>query len=309
MYDIIILGGGAAGLAAAAYALNKQLAVVLIAEDVGGKAGVQQHLRNQPGEEELIGADAVQLLSRRVAARLGAVLHDRVMEVAKTNGIFQIETQHHGVLEGRAVLIATGAAPLPLDVPGARKLVNYGLGYSITTHAHLLDGKTAAVIGTTSRALRGALELANLGANVYLITPDASAMTTPLARTLRRVPRVTLFERYQVLEIAGATNVEHVVVAQDDERSSLRVDAVFADLGLLPNSGVVRRIAQVDAAGFVRIDERNMTSLPGLFAAGDVTTMLAENILVAIGDGTRAGVSAYEYLLAQPQLVEASPAD
>jgi thioredoxin reductase (NADPH) len=309
MYDMIILGGGAAGLAAAAYALNKQLDVVLITEDLGGKAGTQQQLHNHPGEEALLGADMVQLLARRVAARAGAVLHDRVTGITKVSGIFRIETQHHTRLEARVVLVATGAAPLPLDVPGAQKLVNYGVGYSITTHAHLLEGKTVAVVGTTARALLGAVELATIGAYVYLIAPDAKGMTTPLGRRLRHMPQVTVFDGYQVLQIAGTTNVEHLVARRDDEEAILRVDAVFADLGLLPNSGVVRQLIPVDPDGFIWVDDRNMTALPGLFAAGDVTTAFAENILVAAGDGTRAAISAYTYLLGQKPQPEAEPAD
>jgi len=309
MHDIIILGGGAAGLAAAAYAQNKQLDVLVIADETGGKAGTQQHLLNQPGDEELLGADVVQLLARRVAARAGTLLHDRAIGVAKLHRIFQVETQHHGMLQAQVVLVATGAVPLPLDVPGAQKLINHGIGYSITTHAHLLPDKTAAVIGTTSRALRGAVELANRGAQVYLIAPDATGMTTPLAQVLRHTAGVTVFERYQVKQIVGETNVEHMVIERDNEQSYLRVDAVFADLGLLPNSGVVRRIAQVDADGFLLVDEQLMTTLPGLFAAGDVTTAFAENILVAIGEGTRAAISAHEYLLARTPCYAAEPAE
>jgi thioredoxin reductase (NADPH) len=309
MYDMIILGGGAAGLAAATYAHGKQRDVVLIAEEVGGKAGTQQHLQNQAGEEELLGAEAVQLLARRITAHDGAVIRDRVTRVAKVNGIFQVETQRHGRQQSQVVIVATGASPLPLDVPGARKLVNHGVGYSVTTHAHLLSDKIAVVIGSTNRALRGVIELANIGAQVYLITPDPAGMNTPLARAVRQVPGVTLFEHYQVKEIGGASSVEQIVVERDGEQSVLRVDAVFADLGLLPNSGVVRPIVQLDPDGFIVVDDQYMTSLPGLFAAGDVTSALAEQILIAIGDGTRAAVSAYGYLLAHPTLAEAAPAD
>jgi thioredoxin reductase len=249
------------------------------------------------------------LLARRVAVHEGAVLRDRVTSVAKVNRLFQVETQRHGRQQSQVVLVATGASPLPLDVPGAKQLANYGIGYSITTHAHLLAGKTAAVIGSTDRALRGVIELANIGAQVYLITPDATGMRTSLAHALRQVPGVTVLERYQVKEIVGATSVEQIVIAQDGEQSMLQVDAVFADLGLLPNSGVVRRIVQVDPDGFIWVDDQQMTTLEGLFAAGDVTTALAENILIAIGDGTRAAVSAYGYLLTHPALVEAEAAD
>jgi thioredoxin reductase (NADPH) len=309
MYDMIILGGGAAGLAAAAYAQSKQRNVLLIAEEVGGKAGTQQQLQHQVGEEEILGAESVQLLARRVATHAGAVLHDRVTSVAKVNRIFHVETQQHGRQESQVVLVATGASPLPLDVPGAKQLVNHGIGYSITTHAHLLAGKTAAVIGSTNRALRGVIELAQIGAHVYLITPDATGLSTPFAHALRQMPGVTLLERYQVKQVIGTTSVEQIVIAQDGEQSVLQVDAVFADLGLLPNSGVVRRIVKVDPDGFIWVDDQHMTSLAGLFAAGDVTTAFAEQILIAIGDGVRAAVSAYGYVLTHPALVEAEAAD
>jgi thioredoxin reductase len=309
MYHVIILGGGAAGLAAAAYLHSKQRDVLLIAEEVGGKAGTQQQLHQQAGEEEILGADALQLLARRVTAHSGAVLHDRVTSVAKINGVFQVETQQHGRQESLAVLVATGASPLPLNVPGAKQFVNHGIGYSITTHAHMLAGKTAAVIGSSDRALRGVIELANIGAQVYLITPDATGLSTAFAHALRQVPGVTLLERYQVKQVIGTTSVEQIVIAQDGEQSALQVDAVFADLGLLPNSGIVRRIAKVDPDGFIWVDDQHMTSLSGLFAAGDVTTAFAEQILIAIGDGVRAAVSAYGYVLTHPALIEAEAAD
>jgi len=309
MFDLIILGGGAAGLAAAAYAHSKQLDVRVIVEELGGKAGTQQHLHDQAGEEALLDAATVQLLARRIAAREGAVLHDRVTSVTKAQGVFQVETQHHGRQTSRVLLVATGASPLPLDVPGARQLVNHGVGYSITTHAQLLAGKSVAVVGTTNRALRGVIELANIGAQVALIASDATGLSTPLAHALRQLPGVTVFERYAAQAIIGTTGVEQIVIARDGEESALQVDAVFADLGLLPNSGVVRRIVQVDPDGFIWVDDQHMTSLEGLFAAGDVTTAFAEQIMIAIGDGTRAAVSAYGYLLTHPALVAAEAAD
>ena len=144
-----------------------------------------------------------------------------------------------------------------------------------------------------------------------LIAPDATGLTTPLAQTLRQTPQVTVFEGYQVKQIAGGTNVEHIVIVREGEQSRLRVDvdAVFADLGLLPNSAVVRQLAQVDAEGFLMIDEPAVTTLLGLFAAGDVSTAFAENILVAIGAGTRAAISAHEYMLARTPMYAVESAD
>jgi thioredoxin reductase len=309
MYDLIIIGGGAAGLSAAVYALGKQLDVVAIYEEVGGKAGTQQHLHDQDGDEYLAGAEAISLFERRVTAHSGVVLRDRTIGVSKANNIFHVETQRHGSLTSRAVLVTTGATPIKLDVPGTKALLNHGIGYSITTHAQLLAGKTAAVIGTTARALRGVAELARSAAHVYLIAPDATGLTTPLARKLHQLPNVTIFECYKVEQIAGTSSVEYLTIERDGESSTLRVDAVFADLGLLPNSGIVRRIVQTDADGFIQVDDRNATTLLGFFAAGDVTTAFGEHMLIAIGDGARAAASAYEYILAQPSVADAEPSD
>ncbi len=309
MRDLIIIGSGAAGLSAAVFALGKQLDVVAIYEDVGGKAGTQQQLQNQAGDEYLAGAEAVQLFERRVTTHAHAIVRDRVIGLFKSNGMFQVETQRHGVLTATAVIVATGASPLPLDVPGAKALLNHGIGYSITTHTQLVAGKRVAVIGTTRRALRGVIELARSAAQIYLIAPDATNLTSALARTVAAEPNVQLLANYRVIEIAGRESVESVAVERDGEQSWLRVDAVFADLGLLPNSGIARRIAQVDPDGFILVDDTNATTLPGLFAAGDVTSTFGENILIAIGDGARAAAGAYEYILARPRQPEAEGAD
>ena len=309
MHDIAIIGSGAAGVSAALYALTKQLDAVMIYEDVGGKAGTQQHLQGQAGEEYLAGAEAVQLFERRVTSHPSAIMRDRVIGLKKHGGVFQIETQRHGVVLATAVIIATGAAPLTLDVPGARALLNHGIGYSITTHTQLVAGKKVAVIGSTRRALRGVIELARSAATIFLIALDGTNMTSPLARTVGALPNVQVFQNYRLKQIAGRDSVEYVAIERDGEESFLHVDAVFADVGLLPNSGIARQLAQVDGDGFLLVDSHNATTQPGLFAAGDVTTAFGENILIAIGDGARAAASAYEYVLARPRQQEAESAD
>ena len=299
MHDLIIIGGGAAALSAAVYALGKQLDVVMIYENLGGKAGTRQQLRGQVGEEYLAGTEAARALQRQVEAQPDRIVHDRVSEVAKTNGAFKVTTEHHGTLESSAVIVATGAAPIPLDVPGAHEMLGQGLGYSASTHAHMLAGKNVAVIGTSVRALRGAAELARTAAHVYVVAPDTGALETPVASALRERANVEMLGGYRVKAIHGPFNVESIVVEHGDEHRWLRVDAAFVDLGLTPNSGSVRQIAQTDDEGFIVIDHRNATTTPGLFAAGDVTTAFGEQILIAIGDGARAALSAYDYLLAQ----------
>jgi thioredoxin reductase len=308
MYDLIILGGGAAGLSAAIYALGKQLDFLVIYENFG-KAGMPQFLAGRTDAEFLAGAEAVRLFERQITIHTHHTLRDRVTDVAKAAGVFQVTTEQHGVQESMAVIVATGATPIGLDVPGAKELLGQGFAYSITTHASILAGRSVAVIGTTIRALQGVAELARTAAQIYLIAPDAAGLEMPMARALRQRPNVEILDGYAVKKISGPFNVGALVVERDGHPRWLKVDAAFVDLGLCPNSELVRRIVQTDPDGFIWVDERNATTMPGLFAAGDVTTAFGEQILIAIGDGARAALSAYDYLFPHLAAYEARPAD
>lgn len=299
MHDLIIIGGGPAALSAAVYALGKQLDILVIYEQLGGKAGTQQLLHGQSDACATPGAEVAHLLQREIAAQLERTVCDRVISLSTIDTGFQIATQEHGTYQSRAAIVATGTTPRMLDLPGARELLGQGLGYSVTTHAHLVAGKQVAVIGTTTRALRGAAELARTAARVYLVAPDAAGLDTPMAHKLQQRPNIEALAGYHIKAVNGLFNVESLIVERGDEHRWLRVDAAFVDLGLVPNSRIVRQLVQIDLAGFICVDERNATSLAGLFAAGDVTTGFGEQIFIAIGDGARAALSAYDYLLAQ----------
>lgn len=302
MHHVIIVGGGPAALAAAVYALDKQLDLLVITEEIGGKAGM---LPTVDGEESVawqVSEAAAQLFGRALSVRQDLHMRDRVVDINKVADGFEVVTQRHGIQQGKVMIVATGVAPLTLNVPGAQQWLGYGLGYSPTTFAHRLHSKTVAVIGTTRRALRGAAELARTAAQVYVILPDAKDEAPSLLAHLRICPNVSVFAGYQVTELLGSSQVERINIVRDDEQAYLPVNAVFADLGLLPHSEMVRRMAAVDQDGFILVDGQYATSVPGLFAAGDVCSMFSEHIVVALGDGTRAASSAYDYLLSRSTL-------
>lgn len=298
MHELIIVGGGAAALSAGMYALGKQLDFLMIYESLGGKAGWRQNLVGQEETEYLAGEEAVRIFERKIAMQADATLRDVVTSVQRTSAGFRVETRNNGAFEAAAVIIATGAVPMRLDVPGAQELLGQGLGYSVTTHAHLLHGKSAAVIGATHRAVRGVAELARTAERVYLIIADAGATPLPLLHAVSGRPNVEILAGYKVEEVAGPMNVEEIVVTRDGQRRRIPIDAAFVDLGLKPRSECVRQIARTDEDGFIWVDERMATTVPGLFAAGDVTTTFGEQVLIAVGDGARAALSAYDYLLA-----------
>lgn len=301
MYDLIVIGGGPAALAAAFYAQSKQVKMVMIYEELGGKTSWWEHdiVEKAVPRLSLPGNELVQILTRSVSAEAGNVIHDRVVKVQAHDEEFVVQTQTNGTLTSTAVIVATGASPIHLDVPGADGLLGPLPGYSITTYAQLVRDRHVAVIGTTSRALRGAAELAHTAAQVYLIVPDAPLPPTVLIGAIRRRPNIDLLEGYEVKESMTHPTARELVLERQGGSRQIRVEQIFVDLGIVPNSGLVQGVAYLDRDGFIVVDEYNNTTMPGLFAAGDVTTAFAEQVLVAIGDGARAAQSAYDYLLAR----------
>ena len=299
MHDLIIIGGGAAALAAATYALGKQLDFVMVYGHLGGKSGWRQNLAGQDHAEDLPGEDAVRLLEQRVSRVPTRLRRDRAVAVQRVAGGFAVDCEQHGRMQARTLIVATGARPTPLLVPGATELLGQGLGYSVTTHAHMLAGKRAAVLGATVRALRGAAELAQHAAQVYLIVPTITDMAAPRVRALADRSNVEVLPGHRVTEVVGSMTIEELVVARDGVVRRLAVDAAFVDIGLVPNSSIVAALVETDGAGFIRVDQRQATSVPGIFAAGDVATTFGEQVLIAIGDGARAALAAYDDLLAQ----------
>ena len=313
MRDLIIVGGGASGLAAAVYALGKRLDVLVIADRLGGKVGQHQRLADETSDERFPGEETVEMFARQVSRSADRLVRDHAIAIAKDSDAFRISTVNSGLHAAVAVIIATGARPIRLNVPGAEALFGYGLGYSVTTHAHLLAGKAVAVIGATVRAQRGVAELARSAAHVSWVIPDTSGVVRLRAGALAHRANVTLYEGYQVCNVAGTIGVESIEIESlslvgRNTRKQLTVEAAFVDIGLQPNSAMVRDLVRTDRDGFVWVDHRNATTMRGLFAAGDVTTAFGEQMLIAIGEGARAGLSAYDYLLSQALVSPAAPA-
>ncbi len=299
MHELIIVGGGPAALAAGAFALGKGLDFSLVMTDPGGWAGWRQSLVGQLGEEYLAGEEAVKPLEQRMLAST-QVIHDRVSRITQQGAVFEVVMQQHGTAQSQAVIMATGARPNELVVPGAREFMGHGLAYSVLTHAHLMAGKTVAVAGHSMRILRGAAELAAVAQHVFLLMPaNTGVLSSPLGKLLAQRHNVSVLPDVQIQALNGSQHVEEITIAHNGTIRHLAVDAVFADYGLQANSGPVHELLDLAPNQFISVDERGATRVDGLFAAGDVTTERGEQIMIALGDGARAALSAYEYLLAR----------
>jgi len=315
MHDLVIIGGGAASQAAAMYAIGKQIDFLLICDRFGGRVepatpvdrdylvgGILVHFDYPDAEDEerqLIGSSAVHLFERQLCRQPERVLHDQAMAVKRVGQQFLIETRRSGSIMAGAVIVATGAAPRPLEgVMGGHLVAE--LGYSNTNHVATLADKVVALVGDSEQVLYSAAEFAGVARQVYLVLPTAESAEQAEVALLQRQPNVEVLPGYRPLEVRGTTVARELVLDGNDEQLSIEVDGAFADPGFDPSSALVRHLVKTGPDGFIHVDRGFATSVPGLYAAGDVTRPEGEQVLAAIGDGARAARSAHFYLLTRP---------
>jgi len=298
MYDLIVIGGGPAGITAAAIAINQRLETLIIAERWGGQTTYEMQLEDMESQEVITGETLLDAFRHQLEYLEFARCFDRVTKVTPEETGFLAETADGDRFLGQALIVATGAKPQRLDVPGEARLAGRGLSYSAATHASLFLGKDVAVVGNGRRAQWAAASLARKAHRVYLLAPEP-LVTTPLASRLRRMENVEVAEGAVVKEVHGEEFVEGIVVAMPNgEVRQVPVKGVFVKLARTPNSELVREWVDCDSRGHIIVDVHCATSWPGVFAAGDVT-LVSEQVLVHIGEGAKAALSAYHYLLMQ----------
>jgi thioredoxin reductase len=311
MYDVIIIGGGPAGLTATTYAIQKRLETLLITRDLGGKTNFHLQLPFVERHQVIGGTEIVSRFSSQIEYLDFARTFDKVDKVEAmddspsplgfgSGGLragFVVHTRKGKDYEAKALIIATGARGQMLEVPGEREFMMRGLCYSAVSYAPLFIDRETAVVGDGDLAMRSVAELAIHAKHVFLIAPTHGQLDSPLGQRLQRADNVTILEGYQVQEVTGDQYARSLVVAKNGERKELAVDGIFIEQDLIPNSDLVADLVDLDEKGRIKIDFQNRTSHPGIFAAGDVTNAYSEQVLIAIGEGAKAALSAYEYLL------------
>lgn len=299
MYDIIVIGGGPAGLTATIYAIRKRLNVLLVSKDLGGKTNYHLELPDQESRQVIRGVEVVDKFRRELEYLKFARHMEPVEKVARDeDGTFVVHTKGGGELLTKSVIVATGAQQQWMDVPGEREYLSRGLCYSALSYAPAFIDKKTVVVGDGELALRSAGELATVANHVHIVGPTPEVLQSPLGQKLQRSPNVTVLERFKVTRVLGNGYCNRVVVrGPEGEEMELMADGTFVEMALIPNSDMVADLVELDDSGRINVDGFNRTSTPGVFAAGDVTSIYAEQVLVAVGEGAKAALSAYDYLL------------
>ncbi len=298
MHDLIVIGGGLAGLSATLYAMRRHLDVLLVSNSLGGKTNYHLGLPRARRQPVLQGADIVRQFMdelQRIGFNHKAEHVDRI---TKYQGGFAVHTQQGSKYLASSVIVATGVRHQRLQIPGEDKFFMRSLSYSALSYAPCLADETVVIIGDGKLAIRAAAELLLSVKQVYVVGPSGDVLSTPLGKKLMAASNATVLEHYQVREFQGDDYARKVIVeSPNGVRQELDGDVFFVEQSIIPNSQIVKDLVDLEPEGHIKVDERSRTNVPGIFAAGDVTNSYIEQVWVAVGGGAKAALSAYEYVL------------
>lgn len=310
-YDLIIIGGGPAGAAAAVYAGRKKLQTLVITESFGGQSIVAADIQNWIGEPHISGLELSKKLEAHVREYSETVQVNMPERVQSIKTILCQEqtricdfkvTTDKGVYQCKSLIIVSGARRKKLGVPGEDKFEGKGVSFCSTCDAPLFSGKKVAVIGGGNAGLEAVQDLFAYASEIYILETGESLRGDPKTQEEIRgnanLKQVIL--NAQVLEILGENLVSAVKYKdlKNNEEKSLEVDGIFVEIGSIPNSEIVKDLVQLDQYGQIMINPKNVsTSHPGIFAAGDVTDDPYKQNNISAGDAIRAALAAYDYLL------------
>lgn len=299
-FDVIIVGGGPAGLAAGLYAARMNLSAVLLERGpLGGQLLNTELIEDYPGFESILGADLAVRMGDH-ARKFGLDIRDfqSVQEVDVAPGGGKVVRLEDGSeLTAPAVVMAAGGLPRHLEVPGEEELAGRGVSYCAVCDGAFFKGQELAVVGGGDAALEEGDFLTRYASKVYLIHRRAQFRGQPLLQERARAnPKIEFILEAQVREIVGDGRVRAVRYVQHGESKELPVGGVFIFVGFLPNSDLIKAHVDHDEAGYLLTDRNMETSIEGLWAVGDVRAQLTKQIATAVGDGTTAAVAASQYV-------------
>jgi len=304
-YDVLVIGGGPAGASAAIYSARKGIRTGVIAERFGGQVMDTLGIENFISVKATEGPKLVTALEEHVKEYEVDIINlQRAKSVQKNdlNSLFEIELENGGKLKSKSVIVATGARWRELNVPGEKEFKGKGVAYCPHCDGPLFKGKHVAVIGGGNSGVEAAIDLANIVGHVTLFE-FASELKADhiLQKRLYSLSNVDVILDAQTTEVIGTDKVSGMIYLdrKSNEKKTIQLEGIFIQIGLLPNTDFVKNIVDLSRFGEIIVDNHNQSSLPGLFAAGDVTTVPYKQIIIAMGEGARASLGAFDYLIRQ----------
>ena len=299
MYELMIIGGGPAGLAAAVYAARKRLETLLVSNDIGGQMnwtlGIENYLGYQFIEApELIDKFQSQVDQFPIDQKIGY----KVSQLEEIESGFEATTEAGEKYQSKVTIFATGKRPRTLNVPGETELTGRGVTYCAICDGPVFAGQRVAVVGGGNSALEAALDMVKIAEHIDLVSLTPLTGDAILIDKLSDAKNLSIFTEHETERIEGKNLVEGMAIKhlKTGKSKRLKVTGVFIEIGLVPNSEAVSGLLELNKWGEVPVSCSCETALPGLFAAGDVTDIPEKQIVVAAGEGAKAALQAHRYL-------------
>lgn len=299
MYDLIIIGGGPAGMTAAVYAARRKAHALLLSKELGGQPMRSARVENYMGYQYIEGPELMRKFEEQMSQfpieqRIG----EDAVRLSRLDGGFEVRIESGETYQARTVILATGKRSRPLRVPGEERLRARGVSYCAICDGPLFAGEKVTVIGGGNSALSTADDMIKIAEHVYLISSTPLTGDRVLVDRIKAASNITMLPEHEVVEILGSNRVEGIRIRdmKSGQEKKLDVGGVFVEIGLIPNSALVKDIARLNKLGEIEVDCSGETGVPGLFAAGDVTNAPEKQIIVAAGEGAKAAIQAHKYL-------------
>ena len=304
-YDMLIVGGGPAGAAAAVYAARKGIRTGIAAERFGGQVNDTMGIENFISITETTGPKFASALEQHVRANEVEIMNSqraaKLIPAEQEGGLVGIELANGAVLKARSVILSTGARWRHVNVPGEAEYKNKGVAYCPHCDGPLFKGKRVAVIGGGNSGVEAAIDLANIVEHVTLIEfAEHLRADAVLVKKLHSLPNVKVHTFVQTTELTGDGNKLNGISYKNRATGTehhIELEGVFVQIGLVPNTEWLKGTLELSKHGEIEIDARGATSVPGVYAAGDVTTVPFKQIVIAAGDGAKAALGAFDYLV------------
>ncbi len=299
MYDLMIIGGGPAGLCAAVYAARKQMKTLLISADIGGQINNTWGVANYLGYQFIEGPELIEKFQTQVSQfPIEQKIGNKVSRLEKLEDGFEAVNETGERYRAKMALFATGKSPRRLNVPGEVDLMGRGVTYCAICDGPVFAGQRVAVVGGGNSAVEAALDMVKIAEHVTLVSLTPLTADPILTSQLAGVSNLSVFLEYQTVKIEGKDVVEGIVIKalKNGREKRINITGVFVEIGLVPNSGPVKGLVELNRLGEVPVSCYNETTAPGLYAAGDVTDVPEKQIIIAAGEGAKAALQLHHYL-------------
>ena len=296
IYDLIIIGAGPAGITAVVYAARKKIDTLVVSKDIGGQAARSGDIQNYTGYQFISGPELAEKFEEHMRKfNFDIRENEEVTKLVTKQNNFLVKTDKNSYW-AKTVIVASGKKSRELGVSGEKEFKNKGLVYCATCDAPLFSEDDVAVIGGGNSALDAALQLMKIANHVYIINiADHLTGDEIMQEKIKKSKKVSILNNSQVIEILGNNFVNAIKIEKDKKEETLAVQGVFVEIGLIPNSNFAVDLNKTKNRE-IKVNNKNETNIPGIFAAGDVTDVFEKQIIIAAGEGAKATLSVFHYL-------------